>query len=91
MTEEKVPSGKERQNQEKELKSTLRIILETNAYERLNNVSIANNELFITAAQHVMGAFRKVRRKIKDDEVKMILTALKERTEKKTSITFNRK
>ena len=76
---------------QEQLRSTLRVVLEENAYDRIMNVSIANEQLFLTAAQNLLGVYQKVGRKIRDDEVLYILKMIKNQNEKKTSISFERK
>lgn len=73
------------------LKTSLRIALDPAAYDRLINVSHSNKELFLVAGKQIILAFRKVQRKITEEEVVMILRAIKEQNEKKTSITFHSK
>ena len=44
---------------EEQLKSALRIALEEDAYERMMNVSYANKELYVNAAQRVLMASKR--------------------------------
>lgn len=76
---------------EEQLKTTLRVILEENAYDRIINVKLANSELFLAAAQNTIGIYKRVGRKINDSELLMILRKLKQGTEKETKISFDRK
>lgn len=76
---------------EEQLKTALRTALEESAYNRIMNVKIANSELFITAAQHLLRIFQKVQRRITDNEVLMVLKSIKQQSEKTTTITFDRK
>lgn len=76
---------------EEQLKTTLRMALDESAYARLMNVSLANKEFYITAARHVLASFKRIERKITEREVLMILRAIKEQNETKTSITFHKK
>jgi DNA-binding TFAR19-related protein (PDSD5 family) len=76
---------------QEQLKSTLRMALEEKAYDRLMNISVANNELFLSAAQNALMFYKRAGRKIRDEEVLALLKAIKERNEKETSITFHKK
>ncbi len=76
---------------EEQLKASLRIALEEPAYERLMNVSMANTELYITAAKNILMAFKRAGRRLTEREVVAFLRAIKEQTETRTSITFSRK
>ena len=76
---------------EQQLKEALRAILEPSAYERMSNVAMANKELYVMAAQQVLMASKRLGRPITEAELLTVLRALKSRTEKETSITFNRK
>lgn len=80
-----------KKNVEEQLKTTLRVVLDDSAYQRLMNVKIANQALFLAASQHIVGIFKQVGRKLTDNEVLMILRRLKESNDKETTITFNRK
>ncbi len=76
---------------QEQLKSTLRIALDEAAYERLMNVALANNDVYLATARQVLMAFKRVGRKIKEEELLMVLKAIKEQTETKTSIKFHKK
>lgn len=76
---------------EEQLKATLRVVLDENAYDRLTNVKLANAQLFLAAAQHVLAAYKRIGRKIKDEELLAILRRIKTGTEKQTRISFERK
>lgn len=76
---------------QEQLKSTLRMALDDAAYDRLMNVSVANNELFLTAAKNALMLFKRAGRKLSEDEIVALLRAIKEQTEKRTSITFHKK
>jgi DNA-binding TFAR19-related protein (PDSD5 family) len=76
---------------EEQLKSTLRIALDEAAYDRLMNVSLANNELYLTAAKNVLMLHKRVERRLTEKELLMLLKKIKEQTETKSSITFHRK
>ncbi|MDO8553290.1 MAG: DNA-binding protein [Candidatus Micrarchaeota archaeon] len=83
--------GDERKKVEEQLKTTLRVVLEDDAYQRLMNVKLANSQLFLGASQHIVALFKRFGRKLNDKEALMILKKLKEGEEKETKITFNRK
>jgi DNA-binding TFAR19-related protein (PDSD5 family) len=76
---------------EEQLKMSLRMALDDAAYVRLMNVGMANKELYLTAAKNLLMAYQRAKRKLTDAEVLSFLRAIKEQTETKTSITFNRK
>jgi len=75
---------------ESQLKMTLRLVLEDAAYDRLMNVALANKELYIEAAKQSLMASKRIGRKIKEDEVLMILKALKGQSAE-TKIVFHKK
>ena len=79
-----------RQAQE-QLKATLRMALDEPAYERLMNVSVANNELYLTAARNILMAFKRMGRKLTDAEALAMLRAIREQSETRTTITFHKK
>ncbi len=74
---------------QEQLKTTLRSALEENAYNRLMNVSLVNEEIYLTAAQNIIMAFKRVRRKITEKELLSVLNAINE--QKETKITFHKK
>jgi DNA-binding TFAR19-related protein (PDSD5 family) len=76
---------------EEQLKTSLRMALDEPAYVRLMNVSMANRELYMTAARNILMAYKRAGRKLSEGEVLAFLRAIKEQTETKTSITFSRK
>lgn len=76
---------------EEQLKTTLRVILDEPAYVRLMNVKMASQQVFATAAQYLLRVFQKFRRKITEEELLAVLRTIKERNEKETKITFERK
>ena len=91
MSEEADERKAEAKKAEEQLKATLRIALEESAYERLMNVSLANKELYITAAKNVLMLFKRIGRQISESELLSLLRAIKEQSETKSSITFHRK
>jgi DNA-binding TFAR19-related protein (PDSD5 family) len=76
---------------QEQLRATLRTALEEAAYDRLMNVAVANNELYLTAAKNVLMFFKRAGRKITDAELLALLRAIKEQSETKTTITFHKK
>ena len=76
---------------EEQLKATLRVVLEEDAYNRITNVKLANAQLFLAAAQHILNIYKRIERKITDAELLTILRRLKEGSEKETKISFERK
>ncbi len=81
----------EQKKAEEQLKATLRVVLEDDAYDRITNVQLANQELFLVAAQHILAIYKRIGRKIRDHELLTVLMRLKEGREKRTNITFERK
>ncbi|MBI5228200.1 hypothetical protein HY988_06430 [Candidatus Micrarchaeota archaeon] len=79
----------EAKNAEAQLKSVLRSALEEPAYERLMNVAIANKELYTNTAKQLLMAYQRIGRKIKEEEVIMVLKKINEPVE--TRITFHKK
>lgn len=76
---------------EEQLRTSLRMALDEAAYDRLMNVSVANKELYFTAAKNILMAYQRAKRKLTDREVLAFLRAIKEQTEAKTTITFHKK
>ncbi|MEK6979585.1 MAG: DNA-binding protein [Candidatus Micrarchaeota archaeon] len=76
---------------EEQLKSTLRMVLDEPAYARIMNVKMANQQMFTAAVQYLLRAFQRFQRKITEEELLAVLRTLKERSEKNTRITFERK
>ncbi|MBU0532459.1 hypothetical protein KKB44_03115 [Candidatus Micrarchaeota archaeon] len=76
---------------EEQLKATLRYALDESAYERLINVSLANKELYLTAAKNALMLFKRMGRKISESELLSLLTVIKEQTERESTIKFQRK
>ena len=76
---------------QEQLKATLRMALEAPAYDRLMNVAVANNELFLTAAKNALMLFKRAGRQLTEDEIVTLLRAIKDQSEKKTTITFHKK
>ncbi|NYZ74601.1 hypothetical protein H0O00_05635 [Candidatus Micrarchaeota archaeon] len=76
---------------QEQLKATLRMALDEQAYDRLMNVSVANSELYLTAARNILMAFKRMGRKLTDAEALAMLRAIREQSETKTTITFHKK
>ena len=90
--EEEIKQKKlEAKKAEEQLKTTLRVVLDEAAYERLMNVSLANNELYIVAAKNALMLFKRMKRKITEKELLALLAAIKEQSETKSTIRFHRK
>jgi len=89
--EDKKKSKLEAKKAQEQLRSTLRMALEEPAYDRLMNVALANNDLYLTAAKNALMFYKRAGRKIKDSEVLSLLRAIKEQSETKTTITFHKK
>lgn len=81
----------EEKKAEEQIKGMLRTVLDENGFERMMNVKLSNSELFMSASQNLIGAFQKLRRKITEDEVLFVLKTIKQRTQRESSITFERK
>ena len=77
--------------QEQKLKAAMRMALDSDAYERLANVAMANKELYLLAAKNVLMLYKRAGRKISESELLSLLRAIKDQTEKKTQITFHKK
>ncbi|MDD5172432.1 MAG: DNA-binding protein [Candidatus ainarchaeum sp.] len=76
---------------QEQLKATLRMALDEQAYARLMNVSVGNEELYLTAARNILMGFKRMGRKLTDAEVLSLLQAIRQQSEKKTTITFYKK
>jgi DNA-binding TFAR19-related protein (PDSD5 family) len=76
---------------QEQLKATLRVALDEPAYERLMNVAVANEELYLTAAKNLLVFYKRAGRRIKESELLSLLRAIKEQNETKTTITFHKK
>ena len=76
---------------QEQLKTTLRVALTEDAYDRMMNVSVANNEMYLMAAKNALMLYKRMGRKIGDVELLSLLRAIKGQTEKETKITFHKK
>ena len=76
---------------QEQLRATLRMALDNAAYDRMMNVAVVNNELFLTAAKNALMLFKRAGRPLTEDEIVTLLRAIKEQSEKKTTITFHKK
>lgn len=79
------------QKLKEQLKTALKQVLESDAYERLNNVLFSNEQLYMVAAKQIILIANKARRKLTDREVLYVLNAIKQQTEKEPKITFIKK
>ncbi|MFH1520426.1 MAG: DNA-binding protein [Candidatus Micrarchaeota archaeon] len=95
MSEEDLEQVKKRKLEAKkaqeQLKTTLRIALDETAYDRIMNVAVANEEIYLTAAKNVLMYFKQTGRKITETELLSLLRAIKDQTDKNTTITFHKK
>ncbi|MBD3210598.1 hypothetical protein GF318_04430 [Candidatus Micrarchaeota archaeon] len=95
MSEEEKPQEEnktlEAKKAEEQLKTTLRAVLDDDAYERMTNVSLANRDLYLAAAKNSLMLYKRLGRKITENELLSLLRAIKEHTEKSSNITFQRK
>ena len=91
MRKKRMQEHEQRKKEEDQLKTTLRVVVDENGYQRLLNVKLANEQLFVVASQHILTIFKQVGRKLADKDVLMILRRIKESSEKETKITFARK
>ena len=73
-----------------QLKSALRRTLDENAYERMINVLMVNQNLFANAAQRILAAYQRLGRTITERDVLMILRTLKDEPQR-GGITIKRK
>lgn len=83
----KLDELQKRAQMDEQVKSALRTVLDTKAYERMMNVNISNHELYLNAAQNCVNVFSRINRKINEKEVLFILRRLKGE-EEETKITF---
>jgi len=83
--------GLEARGVEQQLRDALRKVLTESAYDRLTNVAIANKELYLTTAQQVLHASKRIGRQINEQELLTVLRAIKARTEKESTIKFHKK
>ena len=66
---------------EEQLKSVLRVAVDEPGYERLMNISYANQEFYVNVAQNVIMLYKRAGRKITEDEVLHIIRSLKKQHE----------
>ena len=88
---DRLKKAEEAKKAEEKLKVVLRQVLLPSAYDRLMNVSVANKELYLTAAQQIVGLSERAGRRITEEELLKVLRLLKSSTEKKTKIIFHEK
>ncbi|HLD59479.1 MAG TPA: DNA-binding protein [Candidatus Bilamarchaeaceae archaeon] len=91
MSKKKKEDAENEKNVEEKIKNMLRVALDIEAYDRISNVKVANQELYVAAAQNVLAVYNRIERKINDDELKHILATIVSQKERRTSITFDRK
>ena len=82
---QKLEEQQKERNQEEKLEETLRMILEPEARERLNNVRLANQKLYMTAVQTLLYAAQanQLNKKVSAEELKAMLLKLNEKRETK--------
>lgn len=76
---------------QEQLKATLRVALDEEAYSRIMNVAVVNEDVYLTAAKNVLMYFKQAGRKMTETELLSLLRAIKDQNEKKTTITFHKK
>ncbi len=91
MSKKKKEDAENEKNVEEKIKNMLRVALDIEAYDRISNVKVANQELYVAAAQNVLAVYNRIERKISDEELKHILATIASQKERRTSITFDRK
>ncbi|MGV8176665.1 MAG: DNA-binding protein [Candidatus Bilamarchaeaceae archaeon] len=74
-----------------QISSVLGKVLETPALDRMNNVKLVNPSLYMAASQQIVAIFQRLGRKLRDEDVVLVLKRLKMQTEKETSISYQRK
>lgn len=80
----------EAQRAQQQLKTMLRMVLEEDAYERMVNVGLVNKELFTMAAQKIFGIFQRLKRRLTDKEVLMVLKNMRGEEEERKIIFKNK-
>jgi len=71
---------------DRRLRAMLAQILEGKAFERFMNVRISNPELYANVSNALVYAYKKVRRRITEDELLAMLSASTERREGSISV-----
>ena len=87
---EEYKKASEAKKVEEQIRGVLRVALELSAYDRLMNVQLANQQLYLVAVQNIVAIYKKIGRKITDDELLMLLKRIKGE-EKEGEIRFERK
>jgi len=87
---EEYKKASEAKKAEEQIKSVLRTALEPSAYDRLMNVQLANQQLYLVAVQNIVAIYKKIGRKITDEELLILLKRIKGE-EKEGEIRFERK
>lgn len=78
----------EQQKIKENLKIALRQVLENDAYERMDNVSFSNEQLYMIAAQQLIAIAQRAGRKLTEREVIYVLNAIKQKTTNEPKIMF---
>ncbi len=78
------------QQQEEQVKATLRTVLDDEAYDRMMNVKVASPELYLSAVQGCVSIYQRLGRRLGNKELLLILRRMRGQ-EKETKITFDRK
>lgn len=86
----KAEEMKERLKAEEQVRATLRLILDEDAYARLANVKLANPELYAKAVQGCVAIYQRIGRKLGDKEMLLVLRRLKGNVDE-PKIKFERK
>lgn len=89
--QEEAENASREQKAKEQLRSALRAALDDDAYDRMMNISVANQEFYIAVARQVVQAYRQTGRQLTEDELLRILRAIKGQNEKQTNITFMKK
>jgi len=89
MLAQRIEQYKQAQEAEKKLRALLLQVLESDAYERMTNVRIANPELYANTANAVVYYYKKLKRKITDKELVTLLSA--QTSKREGSIHIERK
>lgn len=88
----RVEEMQKRQQRESEMRKILKQVLDTSAFERLQNIKLSNPELFERVAQLLIMLYQqgKLKNVVDEKTLKALLSKLLE-NKRDTTITFNRK
>ena len=86
----RLADARKAQENEEQIRSTMRMILDEDAYARMMNVRVASPELYARAVQGCAGLFQRLGRKLGEREVLLVLRRMIGE-EHETRITFERK